>query len=283
MKKKLNIQALAIKEPRVVSNIIADDGRVFVGEDLISAEPMIAAMLSGDKYYRYAVYDGIGKEPYYERGILMINDIYLMYASVCPATRDKVVKNFDLKNWLYDPETEKKKLKAQRNLCKVVVLSASYGVGKKKLAQIFREQGYTLNPQEVSDAWESYWHLFAELRETVFRMQAMYQNQGYLINLFGYRLTPQNEKDSFNSVCQSSVSGLMNYFMKLKFERARKLDQRFITCIHDCLITEIPANDIEVSRAVTASVLKELNRELDWEIPVRTDFTVSKDFYKLKG
>lgn len=282
-KRRLNIQALSIKEPRVVSNIIAEPGRVFIGEDLVSAEPMVTAILSNDFYYRYAVYDGIGRKPFYKGDILMISDIYIMYASVCPVTASKVKAVFNADEWMKDPEAVKKKLKAERSLCKVVVLSAGYGVGKEKLATIFRENGYHLSKLEVAAAWDAYWGLFDGIRQTIRKLTKKLQDEGYLINLFGYRVAPPNDKDAFNYVCQSSVSGLMNYFMMLKFKHGTHLNQRFITCIHDCLITELPENMVEESKRVTEIALKELNAELEWSIPVRTDFNVSKDFYGLKG
>lgn len=280
--RRLNIQGLAIKEPRVVSNIISEPGKVFICRDLISGEPTITSMLSGCPYYTYATYTGIGVKPYWARGVLMVSDIYLMYASCNPITAAKVKELFDPDEWMRDPEIVKAKLKNERKLCKVVVLAASYGCGKTKLNIIFKENGFNVSRDDSDLAYESYWLLFKQIKCTIKNVERLLIKQGYLINYFGYKVTPVNTKDAFNYLCQSSVSGLINYYMQLIFEKGQHLQQRFVTCIHDSLITELPEENVEASDNVNEVVLAQLNSELGWNIPVRFDRRVGKTFAELK-
>lgn len=279
---KLNIQGLAIKSELLVGCMKSDPGRIFVAEDLVSGEPMITALLSGCPYYSFATYNGIGVKPFWQNGRLMVSDIYLMFGSVNPLTKQKVKELFDPEEWQRDPEIVKAKLKKERSLNKLVVLSSSYGVGAKKLQSIFLENGYKVTLEQTKEVLAEFWNLFSKIKQKINSLSRQFEKDGYLINLFGFRCVPRKPQDSFNAANQSSVTGLMNYFMQLKFEKGKHLDQRFISVIHDCLITELPAEMVEETKLVTKDVLAELNAELGWSIPVRTDFHASTNFYGLK-
>jgi hypothetical protein len=281
-KRKLNVQAMAVKQERVMSPIIADPGRIFVNLDIVSAEPMITALISKDPNYTYATYLGVGKKPFWRNGILMVPDLYLQYASVCPVTAAKVKTLFDPDEWLRDPEIVKKKLKPERSLCKVICLSAGYGVGVDKLNQIFRENGFTVSKEDTRSSLNAYWGLFSQIKKTIKYLSKKVEEDGYLVNLFGYRVAPPKAKDAFNAICQSSVAGLMLYCIQLVFERGAHLDLKFVTSIHDSLVLDIPEDKVNEVKQLIQDVAKEMNEELQWDIPIRFDSVAANNFYGLK-
>lgn len=123
---RLNVQGLARQDKGLMSCILPDKDTVFVSIDMLAGEPSVATHLTKDKVYRYANFDGIGKEPHYKHGVLMIDDIYLMYASVAPIFADEVQKAFKEQHpegsfgrqWLKDPEVIKSRLKRVRKNAK---------------------------------------------------------------------------------------------------------------------------------------------------------------------
>lgn len=262
--------------------LVRSHGQCFVTGNCIAAEPVITSLLSGCEYYTYATYTGIGKKPFWNRNILMVNDLYLMFGSVNPLTKQKIKEVFNEEEWMKDSEAVKAKLKKERSLNKLVCLSSAYGVGAKKLQSIFLENGYKITLEQTKEVLAEYWNLFKKIKQTINRLSRQFEKQGYLINLFGYRVVPRKPQDSLNAINQSSVAGLIGLFMKMKFEQGKHLDQKFVTQIHDCVITEIPIEMIEETKLVTENVLIELNKELQWDVPIRMDFHASTNFYGLK-
>ena len=111
--------------------LLPDPGFVCVSMDLAAGEPTVNSHFSQDKHYRYACFDGVGKAPFYEDGILRISDIYLQTMSVSPLTRDKMAHDFKYARfdgrtmadqWLIDDEVVKKYFKKDRQLAKMLCL-----------------------------------------------------------------------------------------------------------------------------------------------------------------
>ena len=88
---KLNVQGLARRDEGLkglkglCSYIIPDEGRVFLSMDLGAGEPTCTAHYSQDPRYFHASVGGIGQPPYvYSDGVLMIDDVYIMFMSKTP-------------------------------------------------------------------------------------------------------------------------------------------------------------------------------------------------------
>lgn len=120
MKKRarLNCQAMARRDPLLMKCIVPLDGHVFVSVDLTSGEPSVTSEYSKDTNYIYACFGGIGKVPYYENGLLMCDDIYVMNMSKSPLHAQLVRDTFDnfvhegrnfQEQWLVDKEVITKK------------------------------------------------------------------------------------------------------------------------------------------------------------------------------
>ena len=282
--RRLNVQAMAVREHRVVGGLVADEGRTFVACDIISAEPVISAMISQDPYYKYAVYEGVGKDPFWHKGVLMIADVYLMYASVCPITASKIKEKFDPEEWKVDPEAVKKKLKAERSICKVVVLAGAYGVGVDKLHTIFREAGYTITKEEVRQAHAAYWELFSKIKKSKNGLTKLVERDGYLINWFGFKATPRKAVDGFNLMAQSTVAGMMGLYLMLLFKQIKEdaVDALFVSQIHDAIILDVVDEDIEKFKVTNLKAIQQFNDEMQWELKMRTDYNSGKSFKDLK-
>lgn len=292
--KRLNIQGLAVRSELLVGCIKSDPGKIFVARDIIAAEPTITSLLSNCPYYTYATYTGIGKKPYWQNNILFVNDLYLMFGSINPLTKVKIRELFNSDEWMQDPEIVKAKLKKERSFNKLVCLASAYGVGAKKLQSIFLENGYKLSLEQTKEVLGEFWALFKRIKQTITSLTRSIERQnnyytdnkinrqGFITNLFGFRVTPKKPHDAFNALCQSSVSGLMNLYMKMIFEHNSEIKQEFISVIHDCMIVQIPIENVEKSNIIAAKVLEDLNKELDWSIPIRVDFHSADNFFGLK-
>lgn len=280
--RRLNVQGLAVKSELLVGCIKADPGKLLISRDILAAEPLITSLLSGCPFYTYATFTGIGKKPFYQNGRLMISDLYLMFGSVNPLTKDRVKQLFDPEEWMRDPESVKTKLKSERKLNKLVCLASAYGVGKKTLQMHLLSEGFKVPLDKVAEILAEFWNLFSKIKQTINKFSRQFDKQGYLINLFGFRVIPRKSQDALNSLNQSSVTGLMNLYTKMIFEQNTGINQEFKTIIHDCLIVQVPEENVDKANQAAETVLEELNKELDWGLPVRVDYHCGKTFYDLK-
>ena len=247
----------------------ADPGKIFVSQDVVSLEPSVTAHFSRDKNYRWATVDGIGKAPYYDGDVLMIDDVYLMTASVLPPTAHKIRKAWDdglFDTWLADPEVVKKALKGPRSFAKICALGLGYGMGAKKLQKTCEEAGVLLTFQEAKAVRARYWDLFSGLREFADVLAFRAERDGFIINPFHYRITPEPHK-AFNAYIQSSASGVLDLYCLYLFEE--RPDFEFVALIHDEVIYQCDADCAKDLPTITDKVSKELNEALNWSVPIR--------------
>lgn len=285
---KLNVQGLARRSPELMRNIVARPGYVYVSQDLAAGEPSITAHFSGDPNYRYAVYDGAGKAPYYTNdGMLMIDDIYLMTMSKSPVGYDKLRELFNTtfngatfsQQWLDDREVVLREIKVLRQLIKAWALGLSYGMSAKTLVGHAYNAGYVLTPQVASQFHKSYWTTYSGVRAFARRLAAIAKQEGYIINPFGFRLVPEPHK-AFNAFIQSSVSGLIAVLCTKLFSIADYAE--LVTIIHDELISEVPVDRVDDFKAASKLAVQSLNEDLGWSIDIRTGFVSGKDWYDAK-
>ena len=279
--KRLNVQGLARKAPEIMKHILPEDGCVLVSIDLSAGEPTITTEFSKDPNYRYATFDGIGKVPHYQDGVLMIDDLYLMVASVNPVTADDMREAFPMirDSWLADPELVKKKLDRIRKLNKMGALALGYGMGPKKMVRQFNDAGFRIDMKQAQGFFNAYWLLFKCIKKFGERLQRQVEIDGYIVNPFGYRLVPEKIK-AFNYFIQSSVSGQMAVF-NIKLLAAAPYC-RLLTIIHDELLVEVPESRLEEFKLAKELATKSLNDDLAWSVDVRTGFAVGVDWYTAK-
>lgn len=253
-----------------------------------AGEPSITAHFSGDANYKYAVNDGVGVPPYYDdTGLLKIDDIYLTVMSKSPIGKAEMRELFDMKfngltfseQWIKDKEVPLAIIKPMRTLLKGWGLGLSYGMGAASLVNHSYAAGYVLSPQDSKAFHHVFWTTFSGVRDFARRLSKIVKKQGYLINPFGYRCTPEPHK-AFNAFIQSSVSGLINVLCMKLFTIAPYA--RLITIIHDELLVEVPEELVHRLQEDLIAAVKSLNDDLGWSIAIRTGFVVGNDWYEAK-
>lgn len=285
---RLNCQGLARRRKDLMSCILPDEGKTVVSNDLGSGEPTVTSHFSQDEKYRYACFDGVGKAPYYDRdNVLMIDDIYVMAMSQSPVGKDTLFEAFNEKyrglsfaeQWLVDPEVIKEVLNEARQLHKMLALALAYGMGPKKMVKQAYEKGHVITLAQAKEFYKRYWDLFKGVRALARKLQRKVEKNGWIVNPFGYRLTPEPHK-SFNAYIQSTVSGIMHLYGHYLYEQAPYAE--FITCIHDEFLSEVPDGKVDLFREDVQKAADKLNDKLKWSVDIRVGFAAGKDWYEAK-
>lgn len=279
----LNVQGLARRDPGLMQCLVADEGHTVVSIDLAAGEPVVIAHYSQDKRYRAAAFDMVGVQPYWEDGILMIDDPYLMFASVSPLGKQQIRQAWDsgvFESWLVDSEAAKKKLKPIRALHKTLFLALVYGQGPRGMVNFSADQGLSLDYKIAKATHHSFWNeLYPDVRRLGERLQIQLKRQGYLTNAFGYRLVPE-ERNALNALIQSSVSGIIKVFEEFLLVEAPYA--QWVTCVHDESLVQVPDERLDDFRAAKERATDKLNHYLGWSVNIRTGFVEGKNWYESK-
>lgn len=285
---RLNCQGLARKSKSLMSAFVAPPGWSFISSDAGAAEPSVITHYSKDPMYYQAAFGMVGKEPFYrEDNLLMIDDIYLQGASYSPMAKDKMRDAFNTKwngktfqeQWLEDSEVIKDALKNEfRALHKIAILGIGYGMGPKKMVQSAYEAGYIIQLKDARIFWNRYWDTYKEVARLRDFLSFKFKKEGRLINDFGFRLTPDEDRKALNYWIQSSVTGLMHVFTNLLYRRGDLI--QFVTVIHDELISQVPDNKLVEAKVWFDQCVVELNQMLGWDINMRFGWKVGKNLYE---
>jgi hypothetical protein len=283
---KVNLPAIARRDERFMGCWEADPDCIFVSSDFTSLEPSITAHFSQDEYYMYATYGGIGKRPFIDdRGVLMIDDIYLMTASVLPGMSSQIISYFakpeNLDKWLQDPEIIKNDplIKPLRKKAKPACLGFNYGMGPKRFVSQSYEAGTTVNLDDARAMYKEYWKLFKDIRVLTQKLEIHIKKHGFIDNPFGYRLSTEPHK-GYNAYIQSSASGVLDILNLYFFDACPWA--KLIAIIHDEILYQIPINKIEETLKIQNECVDKLNKALGFSIPMRLGFTTGKTFAEIK-
>jgi DNA polymerase I-like protein with 3'-5' exonuclease and polymerase domains len=280
----LNIQGLARKEKGLMCAMIPRPGNAFVSIDLAAGEPTVVAHYSQDKLYRAAAFDMVGKLPYLDGDLLVIDDPYLMFASISPIGKEAVrqaIADGLRENWLTHAEQYKQLLKKTRAFHKTVFLAKMYGQGARGTVNFAADQGEHLDFQTSKTLHHQFWfELFPNVRMLGERLEVQFKRQGYLLNEFGFRMTPERESLALNYTIQSSVSGIIKLFDEFVLEEAPWAT--WVTVIHDEQIWEVSAERVEEFRLCVQRATKRLNDFLGWTVEIRTGFAPGNNLYEAK-
>jgi DNA polymerase I-like protein with 3'-5' exonuclease and polymerase domains len=289
----LNVQGMSRRNPQQQRCIVADDGYLFVASDAGAGEPTVTAHYSRDPNYLAATFNMIGKRPYYNAdGLLVIGDIYLMVASKFPKWSDQVkdafescwVKSVDDKGkstwvkgeggirgydlWVEDSDAIAKGiLKKVRGYAKPLCLGISYSMGPTKMVLIAQQNGFSLSLTEARAFRKMYWETFKMVKALETKLAALYQQNGVLMNDFGYALHPNSPHKVLNSFIQSNVAGIMDLLTMLFFDRCP--EARYVVNIHDEIIFQVPIGMVDHCKKIYYECVDELNRILGWSVDLR--------------
>lgn len=280
----LNIQGLARKEKGLMGALVPREGNKFVSIDLAAGEPTVVAHYSQDRLYRAAAFDMVGKTPYLDGELLVIDDPYLMFASISPIGKDAVKRAISeglLGGWLSNADHYKALLKKTRAFHKTVFLAKMYGQGARGTVNFAADQGEHLEFQTSKTLHHQFWfELFPNVRMLGERLEVQLKRQGYLLNEFGYRMLPERESLALNYTIQSSVSGIIKLFDELVLEEAPWAT--WVTVIHDEQVWEVPAERLEEFRLAVQRATQRLNEFLNWTVEIRTGFAPGNNLYEAK-
>jgi hypothetical protein len=280
----LNIQGLARKEKGLMGAMVPRPGSVFVSIDLAAGEPTVVAHYSQDRLYRAAAFDMVGKKPYLDGDLLVIDDPYLMFASISPIGSKEVKRAIDnglIDCWLTESERFKSDLKKTRAFHKTVFLAKMYGQGARGTVNFAADQGEHLEFQTSKTLHHQFWfELFSGVRMLGERLEVQFKRQGFLLNEFGYRMVPERESLALNYTIQSSVSGIIKLFDEFVLEEAPWAT--WVTVIHDEQVWEVPAERLEEFRQAVQRATQRLNDFLNWTVEIRTGFAPGNNLYEAK-
>lgn len=280
---RVNPQGLSRRCKPLMSAIVSDPGYSFVSVDLVSGEPTITTHFSNDKYYRAASFDMVDKTPYWDGDVLMIDDIYLMTASVSPLGKDKVRQWWAegmADKWMTDADGFKSSVKAERQLHKVLCLGLSYGMGPKKLIMTANQNGHELSVTAARQFFKAYWELFSGVKRLGDKLAERHRRDGYLVTEFGYRLVPEADYKCLNAFIQSSVSGLISVILTSFYSLAPYCKHSMI--IHDEIVFQCPTDKLDDAKAAMTEAVRYVNELLSWSVNVRTGWAVGSNLYEAK-
>lgn len=280
----LNIQGLARKEKGLMGALIPREGNSFVSIDLAAGEPTVVAHYSQDRLYKAAAFEMVGKQPYLDGDLLVIDDPYLMFASISPLGKDRIktaLENGLIDRWQTESEFFKAKLKKVRVLHKTIFLAKMYGQGARGTVNFAAEQGVALDFHTSKTLDHQFWYeLYPAVRVLGERLELQFKRQGYLLNAFGYRMVPERASLCLNYLIQSSVSGIIKLFDDFVQQEAPKAT--WVTVIHDEQIWEVPTERVEDFRLCVQKATARLNEFLGWSVEIRTGFAPGKSLYEAK-
>ena len=282
---KLNVQGLSRRDEGLMRCFVPDEGYTAVSCDLSAGEPTATSHFSQDKNYLNASFNMVGKEPYYDRdGVLQIDDIYLMVASVSPLAKDVMKDLFSAnfsEQWLDNADVIKKNKDVNRPLHKALTLGLGYSMGPKKLVDTAFNSGHEISLSTAREFFNAYWKLFADVKKLGERLETQYLKQGYLVNPFGYKLTPDPSYKALNYYIQSTVSGIMHILCEQFFHK-RAPWCRFITVIHDEVLFDCPTDRLTEAKQLMIEAETALNTLLGWTVQVRVGWEIGDDWYEAK-
>jgi len=283
-----NIQALGRRDSGLMSALLPSSAdNILISADALGCEPTITSVYTGDRLYTHASLTGIGKEPYYEKDVMLISDLYLMSMSFSPfgaaVLREAFAADWSGKTfaqqWLADDEVIKTKLKKIRNIHKTCALAIAYGAGAAKIHKSVTESGFDVRFEDVQKFWYRYWDVFSGIKAYADKQKQIVERQEFLVNPLGYRGTPEPRK-AFNWMIQSSVNPIIQNFTRFLLEEAPYA--KFVTIIHDEVIIECPKVDLEDCRKAKEVAQDRVNAWLKWSLNMRFGFAVGNNFYEAK-
>jgi DNA polymerase I-like protein with 3'-5' exonuclease and polymerase domains len=244
----INIQALPRRHKEFMSCLGNEEGYEYVSVDCIAAEPSVISELTGDVNYKKIVFDLKNCAPYWEDGVLMLNDIYLSVLSTTPFGRTYLKHIWDthifpagsfVEQWLVDSEIVKSVCKKYRTVAKSAVLSAGYGAGAAKIHKSISEAGFEITPTEAANLHKGFWKLFSGVKQYAEDCaKECSEDNNCVRNRFGQIAWLSSSHKAFNYKVQSSINPIIQFFTRAILEEMPEL--AFITWIHDEAIFRLP-------------------------------------------
>lgn len=289
----LNIQAIARRDKSLMQCLVADEHMTIVSVDFSAGEPSVTSHYSQDYCYKYSTYDGIGKEPFWDKGVLMIDDTYLMFGTIAPFSAPTILKEWvEYRNegrtfaeqWLVDPEVIKSHFKKLRTIVKMACLAFNYGLGARKFKLLMDEIGFNISLSDCKKCHKGYWELFSRVKGLSNDKARLLERDGFIMTELGFIVRPDASYKALNAFIQSTVASIIQLFALLLFKRAPWM--KLQTQIHDELVIQVPTARLEEFKRAKELAAEDLNIELKeslgWTVPMRLGFVCGNNWYEAK-
>lgn len=272
-----NFQNLPRDDKRVKYCIVSRPGKVFVGADYSQLEPRVFASVSQDEKLLKCFADGddfysvIGKEVFGRQGCSLKKDDERSFAKMYPA---------------------------ERQIAKVIALSATYGTTAAKMAPLIGK-----DIDEAQYIIDSYFYKFPKVKEMMLKAHNEAMDTGVVYNLFGrprrmpaamdiptlygdteHKKLPYEARNllnlAVNHKIQSTAATIVNRAAIAIASAFRNDGVSLVMQIHDELVAEVP-EDIAKEIAAHMKNFMELSVELPG-VQLVTEPKIAKDLAGLK-
>jgi DNA polymerase-1 len=253
-----NLQNIPIRSSlgrEIRKGFVPDDGCVFLSADYSQVELRILAHLSADSAFVTAFREG--------------RDIH----------RETAARIFGVPADDVSP--------GMRDQAKTINFATIYGQGPVALAA---QLG--ISRTEATEFITSYFERFEGVTHYIEAMKDQARSQGYVETLLGRRryipeIRARNpgvrgfgERTATNSPIQGTAADLIKLAMIRLHERLAETPARMLLQVHDELLFETPADDVEQLRTL---VREEMEGAIDLDVPLRVDIGVGESWYLSKG
>jgi DNA polymerase I-like protein with 3'-5' exonuclease and polymerase domains len=182
----------------------------------------------------------------------------------------------------------KKECKADRSVCKTVVLACQYGAGVNKIVQTLENDDIFLEFDQVAAIHAGYWDLFSKVKDLGRSLHFEWKrNRGYILNGMGRPMAVPEDysKDLLNRFIQSTGHDILVLYSNLV---AQHLDgycldwKPLIMDFHDSVTVEVPEQDADLAVAAFNNALYDLNNTLQGTVSLRGVAVVGRNLAEVK-
>jgi DNA polymerase I len=176
-----------------------------------------------------------------------------------------------------------------RRLAKTINFGVLYGMGSYGLA---RDSGLT--PAEASKFIELYWSRYPAVRRFMDQTLEEGRERGYVSTLLGRRrympelrsrnggVRQQAERMAINAPVQGTAADIIKIAMNRLFDelQARKLRSKMLLQVHDELLFEVPASELE---EISALVCEIMEGAMELSVPIKVDVKYGKNWGEMQA
>jgi DNA polymerase I-like protein with 3'-5' exonuclease and polymerase domains len=247
---------------------VARPGYVLVSCDIAALEAVVLAERSRDptlmKLYGPGAIKGV--------------DIYLFNGSQLPIIGPKIrATGFSPDNMTKEATSiAKKEAKKERDISKVITLSANYGAGPRKIQETLVLSGVDITLEECRTIHGGFWDLYSGIKVWEKELTKQWkENRGWFYNGIGRPIMVAEDyiKDIVNRDCQSTGHDLFVLFLLETF----KLRDRFTfypwsADVHDCWYLEVKEEEAEAfCAAIREETIPNWNKLIGGTIELRAE------------
>lgn len=258
---KPNLQQLSKEYLDIIPCFRARKGYKFIVFDFCSVEPMITAHFSKDKELKKVLENGW--------------DIYLeLVESIYGKEKAKL---YDRNNI----EESKKRLKKERDVLKILHLSAQYGATEYSISRNLWGDIIFYHLREARNMLRKYWKKFNKVKELEKRLKIWHNKVGYIINGVGRLLFFRNTKDIANRFIQATAHDClikMNLMIRKNIKKKNLKMYPLNIDIHDSSCWEVKEEEANKGYILIEDSLRELNDFLGYSINLKIVIKIGNDF-----